>query len=50
MIVPQRSARDTGPIATFLTSPLGGVLVLGSLLSAPLWTGVLAWNAVALFR
>ena len=50
LIVPERNGRDSAPLAAFLTSRIGGVLVLGSLLSAPLWTGFLAWSAAALLR
>jgi hypothetical protein len=34
--------------AGFLTSPLGGLLVLTSLLSAPLLTGFIGWLALEL--
>ena len=50
LIMPGRGARDGAPIAAFLTSRIGGIFVLGSLLSAPLWTGFLAWSAAALLR
>jgi len=48
MMVSGHATRDSARVAAFLTSQLGGMLVLGSLLSAPLLTGFLGWLALEL--
>ena len=45
---PTHDAAEQGLVAAFLTSPIGGFLVLSGLLSAPLWTGLLGWVALEL--
>jgi hypothetical protein len=45
---PNNDAGQRGRLAGFLTSPIGGLLVLISLLSAPLVAGAVSWMVLEL--